>query len=472
MDQDIRARLEAWIDAHFDELLSDISELVAIPSVAGTGDAQAPYGEGCRRALDAALAMAQRYGFDTSNYENHCGSITLRPGKEAQDEIAFWGHLDVVPPGEGWLITPPYAPVIRDGYLVGRGSDDNKGPAVGVMYLLRAFEELGIKTHHGLRLFLGCDEEAGMKDVAYYADNYPASGLVIIPDCGFPVCYGEKGIITADIVTDAPMDTVLAAKNGMASNIVPDRAEITLRGECAQAEFGEYASAHVQDGCTRIEAKGLSRHSAFPEGGVNAIHEATKAALAAGLLSDHDRKALAFFTRINDDYLGTALGVNGEDEMSGYTTCTGTMTSMTEDGRMALHLNIRSHILADQDKLIANLEAVCRENGCTLQHVHASKGNYFPRENPVVDAMTAVFNEINGCDLKPYVMGGGTYARKLPNALGFGLGALPREATTLFAPGHGGAHQPDEGLHLSNFRKALLIFGMGILEADRSLAQA
>ena len=470
MDQNIRERLEAWIDAHFDELLADISALVAIPSVSQKGGSEAPYGEGSRRALDAALEMAQRYGFATQNYENHCGSASLRPGKGPEDEIAFWGHLDVVPPGEGWLVTQPYEPVIRDGYLIGRGSDDNKGPAVGVMYLLRAFEELGIKTRHGLRLFLGCDEEAGMKDVAYYAKNYPASKLVIIPDCGFPVCYGEKGIITADVVTAAPMETVLAAKNGMASNIVPDRAQLTLRGECAQADFGEYAAAHAQDGATRIEATGLSRHSAFPEGGVNAIHEATKAALETGLLSEHDKAALAFFTRINDDYLGTALDVDGRDEMSGYTTCTGTMTSMTEDGRMALHLNIRSHILADQDALIANLTRISSENGCTLENVHASKGNYYPRENPIVDAMTAVFNEINGSDLPPYVMGGGTYARKLPNALGFGLGALPRENTTLFAPGHGGAHQPDEGLHLANFKKALLIFGMGILAADEALA--
>lgn len=470
MDQNIRAKLEAWIDAHFDELLADISALVAIPSVAGHGGEEAPYGEGCRRALDAALALAQRYGFETRNYENHCGSATLRPGKADQDEIAFWGHLDVVPPGEGWLITQPYAPVIREGYLVGRGADDNKGPAVGVMYLLRAFEELGIPTRHGLRLFLGCDEEAGMKDVAYYAENYPASGLVIIPDCGFPACYGEKGIITADVVTAKPMETVTAAKNGMASNIVPDKAAITLRGVCSETAFGEYAEARAQEGETQILAAGLSRHSAFPEGGVNAIHEATKAALKTGLLTAHDEAMLAFFTRINDDYLGTALGVNGEDELSGYTTCTGTMTSMTEDGRMCLHLNIRSHILADQDALIASLENVCRSNGCTLEHVRASKGNYFPRENPVVDAMTAVFNEISGGNAKPYVMGGGTYARKLPNALGFGLGALPREETTLFAPGHGGAHQPDEGLHLANFKKALLIFGMGILEADSAMA--
>ena len=466
MNQEIRRKLEQWIDEHFDDIVRDTAALVSVPSVAqATGNSEAPYGRGCRDALDKALALAQSYGFETRNYENHCGSATLRPGKE---EIAFWGHLDVVPPGDGWLLTTPYEPVLREGYLIGRGSDDNKGPAVGVMYLLRAFEELGIPTRHGLRLFLGCDEEAGMQDVAYYASHYPASKLVIIPDCGFPACYGEKGIITADVVTAKSLTSVVCAKAGMASNIVPAEAEITLRGE-APGEYGEWVTAEVKDGCTVLHAKGLSRHSAFPEGGVNAIHQATRAACHSGLLTSEDQEALAFFTRINDDFLGTALGVDGQDELSGYTTCTGTMTSLREDGRMALHLNIRSHILAEPEELLKKLEESCRLNGCTLENAHCSKGNYYPRENPVVDAMTAVFNEINQSSAEPYVMGGGTYARKLPNALGFGLGALPREETTLFAPGHGGAHQPDEGLHLANFKKALLIFGMGILEADRVL---
>lgn len=466
MDQAIRQRLEQWIDEHFDELLKDIERLVKCPSVAQLQDSEdAPFGSGCREALDTALALARSYGFETRNYENRCGSVSLRPG---QEEIAFWGHLDVVPPGDGWLLTTPFEPILRDGYLIGRGADDNKGPALGVMYLLRAFEELRIPTRHGLRLFLGCDEEADMKDVEYYAQNYPASKLVLIPDCGFPACYGEKGIITANIVTEKPVEAVLAARAGMASNIVPAEATLTVRGE-ATGSFGQWVKAEIAEGRTTFHATGLSRHSAFPEGGVNAIHQATAAACASGLLSGSDQQALAFFTRVNDDFLGTALGIDGEDELSGYTTCTGTMLSLKEDGRLVLHLNIRSHILADPAQLVEKLAESCRANGCTLEGVHTSKGNYFPRENPVVDALTAVFNEMTGSDAKPYVMGGGTYARKLPNALGFGLGALPREETNLFAPGHGGAHQPDEGLHLANFKKALLIFGMGILEADRAL---
>ena len=278
----------------------------------------------------------------------------------------------------------------------------------------------------------------------------------------------KKGIITANLVTRDRVDAILAAKAGMASNIVPAEAVMALRGEAA-GEYGEWVTAEAAEGRTVLHAAGLSRHSAFPEGGVNAIHEAMRAALASGLLRGYDRQAVAFFTHVNDDCYGTALGIAGEDDISGRTTCVGTMTSLRGDGRLALHVNIRYHIRADENALLESMRTACEQNGCVLEAVQASRGNYFPRENPVVDALTGVFREMTGSGAEPYVMGGGTYARKLPNALGFGLGGLPREETALFAPGHGGAHQPDEGLHLASFKRALLIFAMGILEADRVL---
>ena len=79
------------IDEHFDALLQDVEKLVAVPSVSQvTESEETPFGEGCRKALDTALAMAKGYGFETRNYENRCGSVSLRPAKE---EIAFWGHF-------------------------------------------------------------------------------------------------------------------------------------------------------------------------------------------------------------------------------------------------------------------------------------------------------------------------------------------------------------------------------------------
>lgn len=467
MEKEIRTRLEKWVEEHFEEMLEDLKTLVRIPSVATYDDPGTPFGPECLRALQTMLLLAEKYGFETRNYDNMCGSATRRPGKNAGNEIALWAHLDVVPAGEGWTYTKPFEPIIRDDYMIARGADDNKGPAVALLYLLRAFEELGIATKHGLRLCFGTDEEHGMKDVTHYAASYPQAKLNLIADCGFPVCYGEKGIIEANIVSKRPAESVMALEAGMASNIIPDRAEMTLRG---RAEAGnERVHCEVKVDTTVLQASGTSRHSAHPEGGVNAIHELTGAAVSSGLLSEEDAKVIRFFHRINDDFYGTALGIDGSDGISGETTCAGTMASMREDGRMVLHVNIRYHIQAEAEEMTETMRRICEANGCGLEIDRDSKGNYFPRENPVVDALTDVYNELTGSQAEPYVMGGGTYARKLPDALGYGMGGMPRPESGLFAPGHGGAHQCDESLYLPGLKKAIVIFAMGLLEADRVL---
>lgn len=309
-----------------------------------------------------------------------------------------------------------------------------------------------------------------MEDVQYYARNYPAQKLTLIADCGFPACYAEKGIVEANIVSQKPMEAVTALEAGMASNIVPDKAVITLQGEGSADVESEWITVQRQSGQTCIRARGVSSHSAHPQGGVNAIHKAMEAALATGLLNEADAQAIGFLKRVNDDCLGTALGVDAHDEASGETTCAGTMASLREDGRAVLHLNIRHCISAKEDEIFAAMEKACAENGCVLERVRYSAPNYFPRESPVVDALTAVYNEMTGSSSEPYVMGGGTYARKLPNALGYGLGGVKSDSdTSIFENGHGGAHQPDEYLDLASFKRALVIFGMGVLAADAVL---
>ena len=144
------------------------------------------------------------------------------------------------------------------------------------------------------------------------------------------------------------------------------------------------------------------------------------------------------------------------------------MCSLDAQGRVHLHLNIRYSISRKGEDIAEKVQASAMAHHCHTEQVHNSAAHYYPRESPLVDRMTQVYNEITGEEKSPYVMGGGTYARKLPNAIGFGLGGMKRDES-MFEPGHGGAHQADEGLYLPNYRKALEIFAMGILEADALL---
>ncbi|MDR2658193.1 MAG: hypothetical protein LBB86_10245, partial [Oscillospiraceae bacterium] len=74
--------------------------------------------------------------------------------------------------------------------------------------------------------------------------------------------------------------------------------------------------------------------------------------------------------------------------------------------------------------------------------------------------------DIAGKDEKPFVMSGGTYARKLPRALGFGPGGFEPPAPEWRKPGHGGGHGPDEAIHIDGLLQAMAVLAMGVVEAD------
>lgn len=69
-------------------------------------------------------------------------------------EIGIWNHLDVVPEGKGWIY-PPYTCTEKDGYLIGRGVQDNKGPAVAVLYAMKYCREKEILNNIKVRQILG-----------------------------------------------------------------------------------------------------------------------------------------------------------------------------------------------------------------------------------------------------------------------------------------------------------------------------
>ena len=76
-------------------------------------------------------------------------------------------HLDVVPGGEGWTVTEPFVMKEEDGKVYGRGTSDDKGPALAAIYALRAIKELGVPVEKNVRIMMGCDEECGSSELDY-----------------------------------------------------------------------------------------------------------------------------------------------------------------------------------------------------------------------------------------------------------------------------------------------------------------
>ena len=167
---------------------------------------------------------------------------------------------------------------------------------------------------------------------------------------------------------------------------------------------------------------------------------------------------------------GSALGIACEDGESGALTCVCGVLRFS-NGRVELELNIRYPVTADASLLRLQLLQRCGQENVLVTSFTDSAPNYQDKRSVFVRTLNESFNEITGERLEPFVMGGGTYARKLPNAVAFGPG-LPTELSPLALPaGHGGCHSPDEAQSIPNLLLALKIYVLSLVRLDEALEQ-
>ena len=181
MDQALNQKIDAYIAQNKEQLLKDIAALVAVNSVEGTPEEGAPFGAGPRAALDKTLELAAGMGFATRNCENYIGYAELA-GKDPEKYLATICHVDVVPVGNGWT-ADPFTMRIQDGWLLGRGVADDKGPMVATLYALKFLKEQGYELRYPIRALAGTNEETHMQDVDYYlkTTRLPLSALPRMP---------------------------------------------------------------------------------------------------------------------------------------------------------------------------------------------------------------------------------------------------------------------------------------------------
>ncbi len=177
------------------EMIDTIIEMVKIDSVESEAKPDAPFGSGVKEALDAALALAEKMGFDTVNVDNYMGYASYG---DSEDYVCAVGHLDVVPVGTGWK-QPPFSGYVKDGTIYSRGVLDNKGPVFSCLYALYALKELGIPLKRQVRILFGCDEETGFEDLKYYLSKEKPPVMGFTPDCKYPVVYAERGRAVVEI---------------------------------------------------------------------------------------------------------------------------------------------------------------------------------------------------------------------------------------------------------------------------------
>ena len=169
--------LEKYFDEHMQEILKSLGEIIAIQSV-GTLDSDIkPFGEGSARALRWGEDFLKSLGMKTLNVD---GYAVHGDYKQGEPVLAVLSHLDTVPAGEGWSFDP-FTLTQSGGNLYGRGTIDDKGPSVAVLYAVKAIKDLNIPINRNFRVVFGGFEEGGCDDIAYYQTRFafPEMGALL-----------------------------------------------------------------------------------------------------------------------------------------------------------------------------------------------------------------------------------------------------------------------------------------------------
>ncbi len=455
---------QRWIDDHQEELVSELQDFSRIRSVsrADLAVVRAPFGPEMRDMLDFALMRAAGYGFDTQNHEGYCGSVLTGSPNKA---IGIFGHLDVVPEGDGWK-WPPYGATRTGDFLIGRGVADNKSACVMGLMLMRMFKDLQIPMRHGLRLVLGCSEETGMPDMEYFAQTQVMPEVSLVPDARFPVCYAQKGMLKARLSVPKGDGGLLTFKGGEAENMVPPWAEAVLsvdyeRADKALADVPGVSVEPQLEGCL-VRATGVAAHAAGPESGKSAIHMLAEAIIGAGLVDGASLRAVQAIADLSSDYYGCQAGIDGEDAETGKTTLVCGL-AQTREGKVLVSADARLSIAADLNEVERSFRHYAVRMGFGMDFFEIKQPFYMGQDDARVQALMDVYCEMTGDPSPAYTTGGGTYSRCLKNAITFGPGFPAAQPVPDGMPdGHGGAHAPDEYMHIPTYLRAMQIYAAAI----------
>ncbi|RSE99158.1 M20 family metallopeptidase [Achromobacter aegrifaciens] len=158
------ARLDAWIDAHFDEEVRFLQELVRVPTDTPPGN-NAPHAERTAELLQGFGLQAEAHPVPAEagrdyGLQSITNLIVRREYGAGGPRVALNAHGDVVPPGEGWE-HDPYGGEIDDGSLYGRAAAVSKSDFASYTFALRALEAVARPSRGAVELHFTYDEEFG-----------------------------------------------------------------------------------------------------------------------------------------------------------------------------------------------------------------------------------------------------------------------------------------------------------------------
>ena len=477
ISQQYDQKIQAWICENRERMIQMWFDLVRIPSVRSEPAPGAPYGIPCAQALKKATQYGEEMGLDV-RVETDRGYSLMAYG-DGEKTIGLFGHSDVVPAGDGWLYTEPFEPVIRDGVAIGRGCKDNKAGVMASLFATQIIKECQIPVKSRIQMFVGSNEECGMTDLISFVENEKMPELCLVPDARYPCCLGENGHLQQWNRSKTPLMDILNFHGDGAFNVVLNYAEVTLKNTpellaelTAKTEGNDaYTVEQSAEGQILLIARGASKHSANPEGSVNAMILACKVLAQCDCLYESDRKQMQTVVALMDGYYGEGLGIAYEEEGPGKLVCSNGMVKM-EDGKLCVSVDIRYGAGLPGKKLEEQLDKAWGEAGWELTWRENHHGAKVDPASKIPELLTSLTCEITGRECKPYWMRGGTYSRHLKNTYTVGAAvADPNSKAVLpeMPAGHGNAHQKDEYCIVDDWILGVRLLTHCILACDEAI---
>jgi succinyl-diaminopimelate desuccinylase len=401
--------------------------------------------------------------------------IELPASKETAPVLGLVVHGDVQPvDADAWSF-PPFGGKSDDKFVYGRGSADDKGPLVQALLAMKALKESGVARTHTIRLLVGSREESDADEMPEYLKTHSAPDYSLVLDSAFPLVIGEKAWNALSVTTTLAAREGGAAKPysvaeltaGLAPSIVPDQASITLQwtsgdpawdgllatiNKIKLPEGTRIVTKKLDDGRLQIVTYGHSAHAGVNiEGGRNALVALARA--MDGLLPAGGANDLLNFARVaGEDIYGTGLGFTQSEPIWGrYAVNVATIKPDADDAaKRMLTINIRStppRTGEQLEKYLANF--VAEFNQRTEANLVA--GGYYkdstlgfdPRAK-IVGRLLGDYAKATGKTEQAVISGGGTYAKRIPNAIAFGM----------WFPGKPYAgHDVDEKIEIADLQK-------------------
>ncbi len=432
------------------DIITTLTKLVSFDTVVKPGmtAAQNPNHAQFRAYLKSE---AERLGLDFTDH-GHTVIIGLGSGPE---RVGIITHGDIQPyDASKWAKSPLVLDQTTEpGRLIGRGSEDDKGPIATALYAMKAVKDQQLVLGKRLELYVYMAEESDSAPLAAFLKQNPPPQVNITLDAEYPAVTAEKGWglikVTVPNQPGAPAagkPVLTAFAGGFFLSQIPEDASASIDNATRALEKQIKQRASKQQGMKYdyrwsghkldVIARGVSAHSSKPEDGVNAI-----AMLADALaVRQWDHTAAGGLVNYINDLVGT--GIVGEkfgklsyrDDFMGPITLSPVVIKQEDDG-ITLNINTRrprgksaQQVEADEREA---LDAWQARRKTKLANIQILPGNPWEQtEATHLPTLLSVFSHYTGVkDAKPVSVGGGTNSRLFPRAVSFGPG-MPGEVYT------------------------------------------